>query len=104
MSGYDNLLQIVNDGTPEPQRMAAMRGFARELDWTPSYELRGSYGVSAAENHLVVEHGLGQLGGNLLSEGTRSTGGARRFTTTKSLSNFVQQLGGVARFCIRHSG
>jgi hypothetical protein len=35
-----------------------MRDFAQDLRWTPSYEVRGSFGVNTVGGHLVVEHGL----------------------------------------------
>jgi hypothetical protein len=55
---YDNLTRILSNAASSEQRLAAMRGFATELQWTPSFELRNSYGVDGAEDHLVVEHGL----------------------------------------------
>jgi len=36
----------------------AMRTFAQELDWVPSYEVQGTFGVSSIAGHLIVEHGL----------------------------------------------
>ena len=57
-SAYDDLMQIVDDFTPVDRRTFAMRGFATQLQWTPSYEIHGSFGVDAAKDHLVVEHGL----------------------------------------------
>ena len=35
-----------------------MRSFAQELDWVPSYEVQGTFGVKAIAGHLIVEHGL----------------------------------------------
>jgi hypothetical protein len=55
---YDELLQIVDRDSPQELRLLAMRGFAEQLQWTPSYEFQGSFGVDAAGDHLVVEHGL----------------------------------------------
>jgi hypothetical protein len=36
-----------------------MRSFATQLDWVPSYDLPGTFGVDQVVGHLVVEHGLG---------------------------------------------
>jgi hypothetical protein len=36
----------------------AMRSFAQELNWVPSYEVQGTFGVEAVAGHLIVEHGL----------------------------------------------
>lgn len=57
-SVYDNLTRILSATSSTEQRLAAMRGFASDLHWTPSFELHNSYGVPGAEDHLVVEHGL----------------------------------------------
>jgi anti-anti-sigma regulatory factor len=35
-----------------------MRSFAEELDWIPSYEIQGTFGVDSVAGHLIVEHGL----------------------------------------------
>jgi hypothetical protein len=55
---YDNLTRILSATTSAEQRLSAMRGFASELHWTPSFEMHNSFGVAGADNHLVVEHGL----------------------------------------------
>src|SRR4029077_15000243 len=57
-SVYDHLTRILSNGVSSEQRLAAMRGFAGELHWTPSFELHNSYGVEGADDHLIVEHGL----------------------------------------------
>jgi hypothetical protein len=57
-SAYEELLRIVDSGTPPDLKVVAMRGFAEQLQWTPSYEFQASFGVDAAGDHLVVEHGL----------------------------------------------
>jgi hypothetical protein len=57
-SAYEELLRIVDVATPPDLKVVAMRGFAEELQWTPSYEFQASFGVDAAKDHLVVEHGL----------------------------------------------
>ena len=36
----------------------AMRNFVEELDWTPSYEVPGTFGVDQIAGHMIVEHGL----------------------------------------------
>lgn len=57
-SAYEDLMRIVDAGTTPEQRVVAMRGFAEQLHWTPSYEVQGSFGVDVISSHLVVEHGL----------------------------------------------
>lgn len=57
-SAYDELQRIVDATTSPEITIVAMRGFAEELKWTPSYEFQASFGVEAARDHLVVEHGL----------------------------------------------
>jgi hypothetical protein len=57
-SAYQELQRIVDVSTPPAVKIVAMRGFAEELKWTPSYEFQASFGVEAAGDHLVVEHGL----------------------------------------------
>jgi hypothetical protein len=57
-SGFSDLLRITDKATPSDQRIVAMRDFAQELQWQPSYEVQGTLGVDAAGGHLVVEHGL----------------------------------------------
>src|SRR2546429_2638870 len=57
-SAYEELLRIVDAGTAPDLKVVAMRGFAEELQWTPSYEFQASFGIDAAGDHLVVEHGL----------------------------------------------
>ncbi len=57
-TAYEDLLRIVETGTSPDLKLVAMRGFAEQLQWTPSYEFRASLGVDAASDHLVVEHGL----------------------------------------------
>jgi hypothetical protein len=55
---YDYLSRIVHSTTPPDQRRHAIRGFAEELGWTPSYELPYRLASDTAVDHLVVEHGL----------------------------------------------
>jgi len=57
-AAYDNLVRILSNASSPEQRFAAINGFASELEWTPNYQLRNSFGVAGAEDHLVVEHGL----------------------------------------------
>ena len=57
-TAYDHLTRILSNATSAEQRLSAMRGFASDLHWTPSFEMHHSFGVPGAENHLVVEHGL----------------------------------------------
>lgn len=57
-SVYDNLTRILSTTTTAEQRLSAIRGFATDLHWTPSFEMHHSFGVSGADDHLVVEHGL----------------------------------------------
>jgi hypothetical protein len=57
-TAYDNLTRILSSTTSVEQRLSAMRGFASELHWTPSFEMHNSFGVSGVDDHLVVEHGL----------------------------------------------
>ncbi|HXW25027.1 MAG TPA: hypothetical protein VEK73_09785, partial [Xanthobacteraceae bacterium] len=57
-SAYQELQRIVDASTSPEVKIVAMRGFAEELNWTPSYEFQASFGVEAAGDHLVVEHGL----------------------------------------------
>jgi hypothetical protein len=54
---YDYLTRILHPMTPPDQRLPAIRSFAEELGWTPSYELPHSV-VAEAIDHIVVEHGL----------------------------------------------
>jgi hypothetical protein len=35
-----------------------MRSFAQELNWVPSYEVQGNFGIKSVAGHLIVEHGL----------------------------------------------
>jgi hypothetical protein len=49
---YEDLMRIVDNTTTAEQRLVAMRGFAEQLQWTPSYEVRGSFGVDAASPHF----------------------------------------------------
>ena len=58
MTPYEDLMRVVDPATTPDQRVVAMRGFAEHLNWTPSYEVQGSFGVDAVSGHLVVEHGL----------------------------------------------
>lgn len=57
-SAYNNLARIADAATTPDQRVMAMRSFAQELDWVPSYEVKGTFGVSSIAGHLIVEHGL----------------------------------------------
>ena len=57
-SAYNDLIRIADAATTPDQRIMAMRSFAQELDWVPSYEVQGSFGVSSIAGHLIVEHGL----------------------------------------------
>jgi hypothetical protein len=57
-SAYEELLRIVDSNTAPDRKVVAMRGFAEELQWTPSYEFQASFGIEAAGDHLIVEHGL----------------------------------------------
>jgi hypothetical protein len=57
-AAYDYLTRIVQPATPSEQRRPAIRGFAEELGWTPSYEVSFSVGPDTAVANLVVEHGL----------------------------------------------
>ena len=57
-SPYHDLIRIADAATPQDQRVMAMRSFAHELDWVPSYEVQGTFGVSSIAGHLIVEHGL----------------------------------------------
>ncbi len=57
-SAYENLTRIVGNTTTPEQRVIAMRGFAEQLQWTPSYEVQGTFGLDMVSGHLVVEHGL----------------------------------------------
>jgi hypothetical protein len=56
LTAYDHFLQIVDRATPPEMRTLAMRGFAEQLDWTPSYEFKASLGVDAASDHLEQIH------------------------------------------------
>ena len=56
---YEHLVDITYETTSRDRRVQAMKSLARDLDWNPSYEISGSYGVKGVEDHLVVEHGLG---------------------------------------------
>lgn len=53
-----DLQKITSSESSRDSRRFAMRGLARQLDWTPSYEFQATFGSAAAEDHLVVEHGL----------------------------------------------
>lgn len=55
---FDDLVQITEPDTAQDVRRLAMRDFAEQLKWTPSYELQASLGVDAVADHVVVEHGL----------------------------------------------
>jgi hypothetical protein len=55
---YNDLIRIADIATTPDQRVMAMRSFAQELDWVPSYEVQGTFGVGAVAGHLIVEHGL----------------------------------------------
>jgi hypothetical protein len=57
-SVYDNLARILNAATSAEQRLSVIRGFATDLQWTPSFEMHHSFGVPGADDHLLVEHGL----------------------------------------------
>jgi hypothetical protein len=57
-SAYDNLARILGATTSQEQRLAAIRGFATELHWTPSFELHSPVADTGADDHLIVEHGL----------------------------------------------
>lgn len=54
---FDNLIRIVSPDSTLEHRLGAMRDFARELDWTPSYEFE-TRTSNLVTDHLVVEHGL----------------------------------------------
>lgn len=58
MNAYEHFLRIVDPATSGDMRTLAMRGFAENLAWTPSYEFKASFGIDAVSDHLVVEHGL----------------------------------------------
>jgi N-6 DNA Methylase/TaqI-like C-terminal specificity domain len=55
---YNDLVCIADGATAPDQRAMAMKSFAQELDWIPSYEVQGTFGVSSIAGHLIVEHGL----------------------------------------------
>jgi len=55
---YSELLRIADSATTADRRTMAMRSFAQELDWIPSYEVPGTFGLNAIAGHLIVEHGL----------------------------------------------
>lgn len=57
-SPYADLLRIADAATAADQRTMAMRSFAKELDWVPSYEVPGKFGVDTIVGHMIVEHGL----------------------------------------------
>jgi anti-anti-sigma regulatory factor len=57
-SPYTDLIRIADANTAPEQRAMAMRSFAQELNWVPSYEVQGSFGVESVAGHLIVEHGL----------------------------------------------
>tara|TARA_R110000868_G_scaffold51440_6_gene163104 strand:+ start:852 stop:3488 length:2637 start_codon:yes stop_codon:yes gene_type:complete len=57
-TGFDYLRQITDSNTPLEVRTSAVRGFARELQWSPSYDFHQPLGHGSAQDHLVVEHGL----------------------------------------------
>lgn len=57
-SAYDSLLDIVGGGSTASNKLIAIQNFARQLQWSPSFEISGNYGAQVSEDHLVVEHGL----------------------------------------------
>ena len=57
-SPYTNLLRIADAQTAPDQKAMAMRSFAQELSWVPSYEVQGTFGLNSVAGHLIVEHGL----------------------------------------------
>lgn len=57
-SPYNDLRRITDPQTFDEQRILAMRSFADELNWTPSYEISDTFGVEAVTGHIFVEHGL----------------------------------------------
>lgn len=57
-SVYEDLVLITEVETPPEARRVAMRSFAEQLHWTPSYEFTATLGVAGAADHVVVEHGL----------------------------------------------
>ena len=57
-TSYSDLVRIANSTTARDSRTSAMRSFARDLNWYPSYEIQGDFGVKSAVGHIVVEHGL----------------------------------------------
>jgi hypothetical protein len=57
-SAYSELLRIVDPATALNQRAVAMRTFAEDLDWIPSYEITENTAQDIVTGHLIVEHGL----------------------------------------------
>jgi hypothetical protein len=57
-TAFDNLIRIITPGSAFEHRLGAMRDFAKELEWTPSYEFETGTDASFVRDHLVVEHGL----------------------------------------------
>jgi hypothetical protein len=57
-SAYSELLRIVDPATALNQRAVAMRTFAEDLDWVPSYEITENTAQEIITGHLIVEHGL----------------------------------------------
>lgn len=55
---YEYFRRIIDPGTPNGERVRAIRNFAHDLEWTPSYDLERISEFQAVSNHLVVEHGL----------------------------------------------
>jgi hypothetical protein len=54
-----DILKITSPESTRDIRKLAMRGFAEQLGWTPSYEFEARLGPDGlAVDHLVVEHGL----------------------------------------------
>ena len=52
------LHQLPSAALRPDERIPTVRAFARELQWTPSYEVINSFGVLGIEDHIVVEHGI----------------------------------------------
>lgn len=55
---FDDLIRITSKDTEDQVRRFSVRSFAEQLNWTPSYEFEGSFGIDMAGDHVVVEHGL----------------------------------------------
>ncbi|MCH8095509.1 MAG: N-6 DNA methylase [Proteobacteria bacterium] len=87
-------MQIIEPAASREHRLSAIRGFAEELGWTPSYEIELPLGVDAAKNHLVVEHGLENAAVlSFLDFPARSSdldGDALRSLLTLSYNNLVE--------------